>query len=317
MAGQPTYEDVVAAAQRIEPHVRHTPVTTSQSIDDTVDARVFLKCENLQRTGAFKFRGASNAIWQLSEDECARGVATHSSGNHGAALALAAKTRDMAATIVMPSVSVRSKIEAVEAYGGTVRFCGPTMANRETMLEEVLAETGAVPIHPYDDSRIIAGQGTAALELAEEINNLDAIMVPIGGGGLLAGTSLVGERFGIPVYGAEPAGADDARRSLDAGRRIETTPDTIADGLRATIGVLNFEVIRNRVQDILTVNEGEIITAMRFIWQRVKIVVEPSAAVPVAALMRYPEKFNEQRIGVVLTGGNLDLDALPWMAGQD
>ena len=312
MAEQPTFEDVVAAAQRIEAHIRHTPVTTSKSIDDTVDGRVFLKCENLQRTGAFKFRGASNAIWLLSDTECARGVATHSSGNHGAALALAARTRDMDATIVMPAVSVRSKIEAVEAYGGNIRFCGPTMTDREAMLEEVLAETGAVPVHPYDDARIVAGQGTAALELTEEIDHLDVIVVPVGGGGLLAGTSLVAERYGIAVYGSEPAQASDAKQSLDAGRRIATTPDTIADGLRATIGVLNFEVIRNRVRDILTVSEDEIIAAMRFVWQRVKIVVEPSAAVPVAALMRYRELFNEQRVGVVLTGGNLDLDALPW-----
>lgn len=317
MSVQPTYEDVVAAAQRIEPHIRHTPVVTSRSIDDAVNARVFLKCENMQRTGAFKFRGASNAVWQLGDEDCARGVATHSSGNHGAALALAAKTRDLDATIVMPAVSVRSKIEAVEAYGGNIRFCGPTMGDREAMLEEVLAETGATPVHPYDDPRIIAGQGTATLELTEEINGLDVLVVPIGGGGLLAGTSLVAERLGIPVYGAEPAGADDAKRSLDAGRRIETTPETIADGLRATIGVLNFDVIRDRVRDVLTVSEGEIITAMRFIWQRVKIVVEPSAAVPVAALMCYPELFNEQRVGVVLTGGNLDLDTLPWGGGED
>jgi threonine dehydratase len=314
---QPTFEDVVAAAQRIEAHIRHTPVTASKSIDDAVDARVFLKCENLQRTGAFKFRGASNAIWQLSEEECARGVATHSSGNHGAALALAAKTRNTQATIVMPEVSVRSKIEAVEAYGGNIRFCGPTMADREAMLEEVLAETGAVPVHPYDDARIIAGQGTAALELTEEIRDLDALVVPVGGGGLLAGTALVGEQLGIPVFGAEPAGADDAKRSLDAGRRIKTVPDTIADGLRATVGVLNFEMIRDRVEDILTVSEGEIITAMRFVWQRAKIVIEASAAVPVAALLRYPERFNERRVGVVLTGGNLDLDSLPWARGQD
>jgi len=302
----------VAAAQRIEAHIRHTPVTSSKSIDDAVDARVFLKCENLQRTGAFKFRGASNAIWQFSDEECARGVATHSSGNHGAALALAARTRDMDATIVMPEVSVRSKIEAVEAYGGHIRFCGPTMADREGMLREVLEETGALPVHPYDDPRIIVGQGTAALELTDEIKDLDAIVVPIGGGGLLAGTSLVAERLGIPVYGSEPEGADDAKRSFDAGERIATNPETIADGLRATIGLLNFEVIKDRVQDILIVSEDEIIAAMRFIWQRVKIVVEPSAAVPVAALIRYRELFNEKRVGVVLTGGNLDLDALPW-----
>ncbi|WP_018954763.1 pyridoxal-phosphate dependent enzyme [Thioalkalivibrio sulfidiphilus] len=311
----PGLEDIRAAAARIAPHARRTPVLTCASLDDWLGARIFLKCEHLQRAGAFKFRGACNAALSLSDEEAARGVATHTSGNHGQALALAARLRGIPAHIVMPHDVPGVKQAAVRGYGGVIRHCEPGTRNREQALEAWVAETGATVVHPYNDARIIAGQGTAALELLEEIPDLDVVMAPVSGGGLLSGTALAarGMKPGIRVIGAEPAGADDAIRSLAAGRIIPGEhPQTIADGLRGNLGDLTFPLLREHVERILPASEAGIIEAMRFVWERAKQVIEPSAAVPLAALREQGEALRGLRIGVILSGSNVDLDHLPW-----
>lgn len=311
----PQYSDVVEAAARIRPYAQLTPVLQSASIDRISRASVFFKCENFQKVGAFKFRGAVNAIFSLGDEAVARGVATHSSGNHAAALSLAASLRGITATVVMPENANATKRAAVEGYGGKVILCRPTQKDREDTLARILAETGATFIPPYDHRQVIAGQGTAALELLQQTPGLDAILAPIGGGGLLAGTALAvsGLSPGVRVFGAEPEAVDDAYRSLRAGRiqSLKST-NTIADGLRTRVGEITFPIIKERVEDIVCVSEAEIAAAMRLIWERMKIVIEPSSAVPVAALLKSPDSFGGKRVGVILSGGNVDLESLPW-----
>lgn len=311
----PSPSIIAEAAKRIAPHAHRTPVLCSTALNDQVGAEVFFKCENLQKVGAFKFRGACNAVFSLTEKQAAKGVATHSSGNHAQALALAARLRGIPAYIVMPSNAPAIKKAAVADYGAVIRYCEPTLQAREESLDAVVAETGAAFVHPYNDARIIAGQATAARELIEDIPGLDMILAPVGGGGLLSGTALSAHyaAYDIAVYAAEPEGADDAKRSLDAGEIIPSVnPDTIADGLLTSLGEKTFAIIREHVRDIVTVPDEETIRAMRFIWERMKIVVEPSAAVAPAAVMygRLPVK--GMRIGMILSGGNVDLDCLPW-----
>jgi threonine dehydratase len=312
---EPAIEDVRAAAERIGPWAHRTPVLTCASLDDMAGARLFFKCENFQRTGAFKFRGASNAVLALSEDQARRGVATHSSGNHAAALALAARLRGVPAHVVMPRSAKAIKQAAVAAYGGQVVLCEPTLAAREATLESVVAATGATVVHPYNDPMVIAGQGTAALELLEQVADLDVVITPVGGGGLASGTAIAVTSLspGTRVVAAEPAAADDAFRSLREGRIVPSAdPRTIADGLLTSLGTVTFAVIRRLVAEIVTVSEDEIAAAMRHVWERMKIVIEPSSAVPVAAVLERSLRVPGRRIGIVVSGGNVDLDALPW-----
>ena len=309
---------MASAAERIRPFVRRTPVLTASSLDARFGARLFFKCENFQRVGAFKFRGACNAVQSLSVDEAARGVATHSSGNHGAALALAARLRGVPCTVVVPRNAPTVKLAAVRGYGAEVVLCEPTLPARETTLAEVIADTGAFVVHPYDDARVIAGQGTAALELRDQVPDLDVVLVPIGGGGLAAGAALaLSEPSRVCVVAVEPAGADDAYRSLKGGERLPSVnPRTIADGLLTGLGVRNFAVLQRHLDDIVRVSEEAIVQAMRLVWERMKIVVEPSAAVPLASLvdgaLASSDALGGRRIGMVLSGGNVDLDRLPW-----
>jgi threonine dehydratase len=303
------------AEARIAPHAHRTPVLTCRTFDERFGASLFFKCENLQRVGAFKFRGAVNAVFSLSDAEAARGVATHSSGNHAQALALAAWIRGIPAHIVMPDNSPTVKVEAVQGYGGRIVFCEPTQAAREKTLAGVVAETGACFVHPYDDPRVIAGQATCALELLAQAGPLDAILVPIGGGGLASGTMLACG-FTSPatsVYAVEPKGADDAFRSVRDGRiHPSTDPRTIADGLRTSLGVLTFPIVKALVREIVTVEEDSIVAAMRLVWERMKLVIEPSAAVPLAALLEGTVAVKGRRVGIILSGGNVDLGSLPW-----
>ena len=304
-----------AAAARIAPHVHRTPVIRCPRFDAEIGAEVFFKCENLQEMGAFKLRGATNAVQSLPESALAKGVATHSSGNHGAALALAAKRRGIAACVVMPDNASIFKRRAVEEYGARIIYCEPTQAGREAALQEYVAGSGATVVHPYNDAAIMAGQGTAALELHEEVPDLDVVLAPLGGGGLLSGTAVATRalRPKAKVFGAEPLGADDAWRSLAAGHIVPVAhPDTVADGLRATIGPLTFAVIRSEVDAVLRVDDAATVAAMRYVWEHMKLVIEPSAAVPVAALRAGLAEVHGKRVGIILSGGNLDLDHLPW-----
>lgn len=307
--------DVRQAAGRIRGVARKTPVHVSRSLDERTGATLFFKCESLQRGGSFKLRGAANAVFSLSPEEAARGVATHSSGNHGAALALAARERGIPAFVVLPETAPRVKREAVAGYGARITGCEPTLAAREEGLARVVSETGARVVHPFDDARVIAGQGTAGLELCEEVPDLDLVVVPVGGGGLASGTA-VSARGLAPrarVIGVEPERADDARRSLLAGRITPVgDPTTLADGLKATIGPLPFAHFQALGVEVVTVREEEIVEAMRLLWERVKLVVEPSAAVAVAALVFDRVEARGRRVGVILSGGNVDLDRLPW-----
>ncbi|MHB1319521.1 MAG: pyridoxal-phosphate dependent enzyme [Anaerolineae bacterium] len=313
MAELPTYEDVVAAAERIRPYVHRTPVFTSATLDRMTSATFYFKDEALQKVGAFKARGGCNAVFSLSDEDAARGVATHSSGNHAQAVAYAAALRGIPATIVMPEDAPPVKVAAVRGYGARIVWAGARALDRESMLESVLAETGAVFIHPSNDPRVIAGQGTAALELLEDAPDLDIVMAPVGGGGLLSGTALVAAAYGVQCVGAEPAAVDDAARSLrDGVIHPPTNGATIADGLRTFLGDVTFPIIQAHVTEILTVSEQGIIEAMRLLWERMKLVIEPSAAVPVAALFEHPYVFRGQRVGVILSGGNVDLTRLPW-----
>jgi len=317
MSPQPTLADIRQAADRIRPFAHRTPVLTCASIDRETGARVFFKCENLQKVGAFKFRGAANAVLSLTGDEIARGVATHSSGNHAQALALAASLRGAAATIVMPRTAPAVKKAAVAGYGARIVFCEPTLAAREAALAEVVAATGAHVVHPYDDDRVIAGQGTAALELLADVPDLDVVMTPVGGGGLLSGTSIAVAALAprVRVIGAEPEMADDAFRSLQTGSiQPSVNPRTVADGLLTSLSPRTFAIIRQNVERIVTVGEAAIITAMKFVWERAKIVIEPSAAVPVGALWERKVDLAGLRVGIILSGGNVDLDKLPWLA---
>jgi threonine dehydratase len=304
-----------AAHARIRSHVHRTPVLTSRSLDAAAEATLFFKCENLQKVGAFKARGACNAVFSLDDAEARRGVVTHSSGNHGAAVAWAAARRGIPAWVVMPENSAEIKKAAVQGLGATVRFCPPTLEARDTTCAAVQAETGALLVHPYDDWRVIAGQGTAALELLEDIPDLDAVITPVGGGGLLSGTAVASRAIkpSIRVYGAEPAGADDAWRSLQSGHIVpQTNPRTIADGLRSSLGVKTFAVLSTLVDAIGTTSEEAIVRAMRLTWDKLKLIIEPSSAVPLAALLERKLPVAGLRVGIVISGGNVDLDRLPW-----
>lgn len=312
-----TIDQIRAAHERIRPFIHRTPVLTCGRVDAAAAARLFFKCENFQKVGAFKARGAHNAIMGLSDAEAERGVVTHSSGNHAAAVALAARVRGARATIIMPSNAPRIKKAAVAEYGGQIIECEPTVPARESTTAAFIAETGAVLIHPYDDDRIIAGQGTAAVELIEQVPDLDYLLTPVGGGGLLSGSSIAARALDsrIKIIGTEPALADDAWRSFKSGERVVLqSTATIADGLRVSLGERNFAYIRANVDDIVTVTETGIITAMRLVWESMKIIIEPSCAVPLAALLenKLPAAAG-RRVGIILTGGNVDLDALPWM----
>lgn len=316
MSNFPSLDEINAAAARIAPWVHRTPVMTSRAIDEIAGCTLFFKCENLQKVGAFKFRGASNAVLSLSEDEAARGVATHSSGNHAQALALAARMRGIPSFIVMPSNAPAIKKAAVAGYGARIVECEPTLAARELTLDDVVRETGAVFVHPYNDLRVITGQATAAKELIEDTSDLDILMTPVGGGGLLSGSALSALYLspGTAVIAAEPEGADDAMCSFRAGCIIPSEhPRTIADGLLTSLGERTFEIIQRHVRDIVTVSDDAIIRAMRLVWERMKIIIEPSAALPLAAVLEHRLASNGKRIGIILSGGNLDLDKLPWM----
>lgn len=313
-------EQLHEAAERIRPFVHRTPVLTCGTIDRLLGARFFFKCENFQKVGAFKYRGATNAVRSLDDMLAARGVATHSSGNHAAALALAAALRGIPAHIVMPDNAPAIKKAAVAGYGARITFCAPTLAAREETLAAVIADSGATEVHPYNDVRIIAGQATAARELFEDVPDLDVVMTPVGGGGLLSGTALSAHYLspGTAVIAAEPAGADDAYRSFHAGHIIPSVhPRTIADGLLTSLGDNTFAVIRDHVRDILVVDDAHIIEAMRLVWERMKIVIEPSAAVPLAALLAGAMDCAGKRIGIIFSGGNCDLEQLPWMKERE
>ncbi|MFT6998474.1 MAG: threonine dehydratase [Cryomorphaceae bacterium] len=308
-------DQLIATHDRIRPFIHHTPVLTSTLINEMVGAEFYFKCENFQKMGAFKMRGATNAILQLSEEKRSRGVVTHSSGNHGQALALAARSLGVKAFIVMPSNAPQVKKDAVSSYGGIIIECEATLEARDAAAAKIASDSDATFIHPSNDLEVILGQGTSAKELLEEYPNLNAIFAPVGGGGLIAGTALAAEYFGADckVYGGEPVEADDAYRSLKSGK-IETNAraNTIADGLRTNLGDQNFPIIQRGVERIIRVSENEIVDAMRLIWTRLKIVCEPSCAVPLAALIKVKEEFQGQKVGIIITGGNVDLDHLPF-----
>jgi threonine dehydratase len=311
----PNFEAIRAAHRRIAPHIHRTPVVTSASLDEIAGAQLFFKCENLQKTGSFKIRGATNAIFSLTDEEALHGVVAPSSGNHAAAMALAARWRGIPAYIVMPSNSSAAKMRAVESYGGKITLCEPNMASRENTCAEVMRKTGAHLVHPYDDARVIAGQGTAALELLEEIGDLDVVITPASGGGLLSGTAIAakGMRPGIRLVGGEPRNADDAYRSLASGKiQAAAQSETMADGLRATLSPLTFSILQSMVDEISLVSEEEIVTVMLLLWERTKLVVEPSGAVAAAPALNRRIRAEGKKIGIILSGGNLDLRKLPF-----
>jgi threonine dehydratase len=311
----PTLEEIRSAHERIRPYIHRTPVLTSRAIDSMAGCSIHFKCENLQKVGAFKARGATNAVLSLTDEQAANGVATHSSGNHAQALAYAAGIRGIPSYIVMPRNAPEVKVRAVKDYGAEIVFCEPTLEAREKTLEQVLWRTGADFIHPYDDRRIVTGQATACLELLEEIPDLDIVMTPVGGGGLLSGTCLSARylRPDISVIAAEPSGADDAYRSLKEGRIVPSTdPRTVCDGLLTSLGRIDFDIISRCVKAIIPVDDKYTIKAMRTIMERMKIVVEPSACVTLGAILEGNEIFHGERIGVILSGGNVELSRLPW-----
>ncbi|SMP00125.1 beta-hydroxyaspartate dehydratase BhcB, partial [Paracoccus laeviglucosivorans] len=297
------------------PHVHRTPVLTSQFLNDLTGAELFFKCENLQKAGAFKARGASNAVFGLRDDQAAKGVATHSSGNHGTCLSYAAGRRGIPCTVVMPHTAPQAKKDAVRGYGGRVVECEPSTSSREAVFAKVVAETGAEFVHPYNDPRVIAGQATCSAELIEQVAGLDAVIAPIGGGGMVSGTCLTLSNLApkVRIYAAEPLNADDAARSFRAGHIIaDDAPETVADGLKVPLKDLTWHFVQNHVTDILTATEDQIVDAMKLIWKRMKIVMEPSSAVPLATILANPETFAGKRVGIIITGGNVDLDRLPW-----
>lgn len=312
-----SFKDVELAYQTIQPFVHQTAVVQCQTLNELSGAQLFFKCENFQKVGAFKFRGACNAVFRLSDEEASRGVVTHSSGNHAQALALAARMRGIDAHIVMPSNAPKVKKEAVLGYGANVVECEPTLDARESTAEAIRQDKGATFIHPYDHPHVIAGQGTAALELFQAVGELDFVMAPVGGGGLISGTCLAtrGLRPEAKVIAAEPAGADDAARSKAANERIpQTGPQTIADGLLTSLGTLTWPFVRDHVESVETTTDDEIIAAMKLFWSRTKVLIEPSAATTVAVALKYPWPENS-RVGIILSGGNVDLDRLPWVVG--
>ncbi|MDC1286396.1 pyridoxal-phosphate dependent enzyme [Gammaproteobacteria bacterium] len=311
----PTFDDVLTARERINPHIRRTPVLTSNFFNHLTGAELFFKCENFQKAGAFKVRGASNAVFGLTEDQAAKGVATHSSGNHALSLSYAAGRRGIKASVVMPKTAPEAKKAAVRGYGGEVFECEPSTSAREAMLQELVARSGADFVHPYNDHRVIAGQATCSLELLEDVGSLDAIIAPIGGGGMISGTCLAMTNASptTAIYAAEPKNADDVYRSFHAGEIIEDdAPDTIADGLKVSLRPRTWHFVSKYVKDVLLASEEEIIEAMYLTLQRMKIVVEPSSSVPLATIIKNKELFAGKRVGVILTGGNVDLKKLPW-----
>ena len=311
----PSLADMLIAHERIKPYIHRTPVLTSSFMDDLTGARLFFKCENFQKAGAFKARGASNAVFGLSDAEAAKGVATHSSGNHGTCLSYAAGRRGIPCTVVMPRTAPQAKKDAVRGYGGRVVECEPSTTSREAVFAEVVAETGAEFVHPYNDPRVIAGQATCSKELIEQVDDLDAVIAPIGGGGMVSGSCLTLSALApkVKIYAAEPEQADDAYRSFKAGHIIaDDAPNTIADGLKVPLKDLTWHFVRNHVTDVLTTSEDEIVEAMKLTWKRMKIIIEPSCAVPLAAIIKNRHLFAGKRVGVIITGGNVDLDKLPW-----
>jgi threonine dehydratase len=311
----PDFDDVIAAHERIKPYIHRTPILTSTFMNELTGAELFFKCENFQKAGAFKVRGASNAVFGLSDEMAAKGVATHSSGNHALSLSYAAGRRGIPVTVVMPRTAPQAKKDAVIGYGGTIIECDPSTSSREETFARVVAETGAEFVHPYNDPRVIAGQATCSRELLEQVDNLDSVIAPIGGGGMISGTCLTVSNVAphMNIYAAEPLNADDAARSFRAGHIIaDDAPQTVADGLKVPLKELTWHFVSNHVTDILTATEEEIIDAMKLTWQRMKIVIEPSCAVPLATIIKNRALFEGKRVGVIITGGNVDLDTLPW-----
>lgn len=314
----PTFDDVIAAHDRIRPYIHRTPVLTSSYLNDLTGADLHFKCENFQKAGAFKVRGACNAVFGLSEDKLERGVATHSSGNHALSLSYAAGRRGIPCTVVMPRTAPEAKKAAVRGYGGRIVECEPSTSSREAVFEQVVAETGAEFVHPYNDLRVITGQATCSRELMEQVDGIEGIVAPIGGGGMISGTCLTVSSTApdLKIYAAEPLNADDAARSFRAGHIIaDDAPVTVADGLKVPLKENTWHYVSNHVTDILTATEDEIIAAMKLTWERMKIVIEPSCAVPLAVILKNPDVFAGKRIGVIITGGNVDMDKLPWFKG--
>jgi threonine dehydratase len=311
----PTLEDMLVAHERIKPHVHRTPVLTSSFLYDLTGAELFFKCENFQKAGAFKVRGASNAVFGLDEETAKSGVATHSSGNHALSLSYAAGRRGIPCYVVMPRTAPQAKKDAVRGYGGIITECEPSTSSREAVFAQVEEETGAEFVHPYNDPRVIAGQGTCSKELMEQTDGLDMVIAPIGGGGMVSGTCLTLSNLapGVKIFAAEPEQADDAARSLRAGHIIaDDAPKTVADGLKVPLKDLTWHFVSNYVSDVLTASEQEIVEAMRLTWARLKIVMEPSSAVPLATILKNKHIFAGKRVGVIITGGNVDLNKLPW-----
>ncbi|NKX74633.1 pyridoxal-phosphate dependent enzyme [Rhodobacteraceae bacterium R_SAG3] len=311
----PTYQDMLAAQERIAPHIRRTPLRQSAYLNELTGAELFFKCENFQEPGAFKVRGATNAVFGLDEAQAAKGVATHSSGNHASCLAYAAMLRGIPCNVVMPHTAPQAKKDTVRRYGGRITECEPSTSSREETFSRVQAQTGGDFVHPYNDPRVIAGQGTCAKEFVEQTDGLDFVVAPIGGGGMISGTCLTLATLApeMQVIAAEPEQADDAYRSFKAGYIIaDDAPKTIADGLLVPLKDLTWHFVSNHVSDILTASDPEIIDAMKLIWKHLRVVMEPSSAVPLATILKNPETFRGKRVGIVLTGGNVDLDRLPW-----
>ncbi len=312
---EPSFPDIQNAHQRIKNFIHNTPIHTSSAINKITGSEIYFKCENFQKAGAFKYRGATNAVQNLNSSEASRGVATHSSGNHAAALALAASQRGLRCFVVMPSSAPDIKIEAVKYYGAEITFCEPTLESRESTLNKLIEKTGAVFIHPFDNTNVISGQGTAALEFLNQVRDLEIIMTPVGGGGLFSGTLIASKAISpeIKVYGAEPKNADDAYRSFKNGTLYPPLkPNTIADGLLTALSELTFRIITDKADDILTVTEESIVEAMKHVWQRMKIIIEPSSAVPLAAVLENRDVFYGKKTGIILSGGNVDLTKLPF-----
>jgi len=312
----PSIEDVRKAHERIKPYIHRTPILTSSFMNELSGAELFFKCENFQKAGAFKVRGASNAVFGLSDEAAKNGVATHSSGNHALSLSYAAGRRGIPCTVVMPRTAPQAKKDAVKGYGGVIVECEPSTTSREATFAEVVAETGAEFVHPYNDIRVITGQATCSLELQEDVRDLDAVVAPIGGGGMISGTCLTLSNLAptIDIFAAEPAQADDAYRSFKAGHIIaDDSPTTVADGLKVPLKENTWHFVSHHVSDIQTASEEEIIAAMKLTWQRMKIVIEPSCAVPLAVILKNPDVYRGKRVGVIITGGNVDMDKLPWI----
>ena len=314
----PTYQDMLDAHDRIKPHIRRTPVRTSDYLNEVTGAELFFKCENFQEPGAFKVRGASNAVFGLDDEQAKRGVATHSSGNHASCLSYAAKLRGIPCNVVMPSTAPHAKKDTVARYGGVITECAPSTSSREAAFARVQAETGGDFVHPYNDPRVIAGQGTCAREFMEQTDGLDIVVAPIGGGGMISGTCLTlsHQAPDVQIIAAEPEQADDAYRSFKAGHIIaDDAPKTIADGLLVPLKELTWHFVSNHVTDILTASETEIVEAMKLTWKHLRIVMEPSSAVPLATILKNKDRFAGKRVGIIITGGNVDLDRLPWNVG--